>query len=697
MDIIYILYTQITDLISLYEIIKKANHKLFLTYNVQMTNSLTISGIALELYLKDYYNKNIPLITNKTVYNDIKLGYYGGITEVYKPYGENLYYYDVNSLYPYVALNDMVGSKCQRLEYFSKENIDLSNLFGFFYCTVKAPLDNYLGLLPVREKSRGLISPVGNWQGWYFSEEIKFAIENGYEINIVKGYNFDRVKGVFDNYVRDIYKQKSNAKTSTDKTLAKSLLNNLLGRFGLDINKPTTEIVDYDKYQEISTTRTIKSEKYITSDTLLISYINEINKEVCENFNIDVVKAVDKYQSNSGKDTVYDNVSIAISAAITAYARIHITKIKLDIIKLGGSLYYSDTDSIVTDINLPKHMVDSKAIGLLKLEYNIDKAYFISNKTYCLRLKDGSTVIKAKGVDSSKLTYENFIQMYNNNNVVASKLSSEKSYEFGYVTLVNKQVILNPNCYQKRIKVFNKGLWQDTKPIILGDSNKHTYINKKDEILTNTNLDNRKISFNKWEYFIAIMFITFSGVFMFTAITMWDVLFLGGCYPEPVSPPLKLNEEITVDIDGQHSFKSKLLDINQTNKNTLKSREAIPNIDLFSLKEKIEHLFTLKKSQQITPDNTNYLQPFGENPVSNSSSMETIKASKYNNVNSSVNFDSPESSVSEQTSSQDDLESNLSMTSTYTDMTGLSDEDRNSFNYLNLEQRKLRKHEKLVT
>jgi hypothetical protein len=52
------------------------------------------------------------------MYKDIKSAYYGGITEVYKPYGENLYNYDVNSLYPYVALNPMAGLKCYREEYF---------------------------------------------------------------------------------------------------------------------------------------------------------------------------------------------------------------------------------------------------------------------------------------------------------------------------------------------------------------------------------------------------------------------------------------------------------------------------------------------------------------------------------------------------------------------------------------------------
>ena len=68
-----------------------------------MTKSLSISGVALNVFLSRYYSKNIPLITQKSMYSDIKQAYYGGITEVYKPYGKDLYYYDINSLYPFAA------------------------------------------------------------------------------------------------------------------------------------------------------------------------------------------------------------------------------------------------------------------------------------------------------------------------------------------------------------------------------------------------------------------------------------------------------------------------------------------------------------------------------------------------------------------------------------------------------------------
>ena len=96
-----------------------------------MTKSVTISGLALRLFLKDFYKENIPDISKSSIYKDIRQAYYGGITEVYRPYGRHLYYYYVNSLYPYVSLQDMPGLECNKVTYLEgTEDIDV--LFGFF-------------------------------------------------------------------------------------------------------------------------------------------------------------------------------------------------------------------------------------------------------------------------------------------------------------------------------------------------------------------------------------------------------------------------------------------------------------------------------------------------------------------------------------------------------------------------------------
>ena len=143
------------DLNSLYEVIIKANKQVFIDYEVNMMDSLTISGLALKIFRKNYYQSNIPLINKTSMYRDIKQGYYGAITKVYKPYGEKLYYYDVNSLYPYVALQDLPGIVCSK-ETFMDASQDASSshllrkgwdksikgLFGFYYCSIESPKDS---------------------------------------------------------------------------------------------------------------------------------------------------------------------------------------------------------------------------------------------------------------------------------------------------------------------------------------------------------------------------------------------------------------------------------------------------------------------------------------------------------------------------------------------------------------------------
>ena len=179
------------DLYSLYEVLSKANKQVFLDYNINITEHITMPDLAVRIFLKDFYDKKIPNINKTSVYKDIKQAYYGGITEVYRPYGRNLFYYDVNSLYPFVALQDMPGLTCSKLVFYTN-NQDIDDLFGSFYCSIDAPLDGYLGLLPIKDK--GLRFPLGMWEGWYFSEQLKFAKKYGYKIKVFRGYSFTKEK-----------------------------------------------------------------------------------------------------------------------------------------------------------------------------------------------------------------------------------------------------------------------------------------------------------------------------------------------------------------------------------------------------------------------------------------------------------------------------------------------------------------------
>lgn len=82
----------------------------------------------------------------------------------------------------------------------------------------------------------------------------------------------------------------------------------------------------------------------------------------------------------------YKSVSISTAAATVSYARVQMAKMLLYVLNNGGKLYYTDTDSIVTDIELPNDIIHPKEIGKLEIRtccYCIPKGsgYFIADKT----------------------------------------------------------------------------------------------------------------------------------------------------------------------------------------------------------------------------------------------------------------------------------------------------------------------------
>ena len=92
----------IQDCKVLYQIIEKFSKNIFLISNVNVTEYPTLSSLAFAIFRTKFMNKeNIPVLTGE-IYNFISKGYTGGAVDVYKPYGENIYRYDVNSLYPYI-------------------------------------------------------------------------------------------------------------------------------------------------------------------------------------------------------------------------------------------------------------------------------------------------------------------------------------------------------------------------------------------------------------------------------------------------------------------------------------------------------------------------------------------------------------------------------------------------------------------
>lgn len=258
----------------------------------------------------------------------------------------------------------------------------------------------------------------------------------GYKFEIIKAIEFEK-KNIFSDYVNYFYDIKKYSQDYTEKFIAKLLMNSLYGRFGLNITDKTyLKIVDNNEYN------------IITENNLL-----DINHSSCMNENMLI-----NYTSHE-KYNLELNANVAISSAITSYARIEMTKYMN---KNDYNLYYMDTDSIIIDKELPENLV-GKEIGQMKLENIVKEGYFIGPKIYYEDLGN-KFISKCKGI-GNLLTKDDFIKLYNGQSVEKNKNIFIKDYKNQSVKIENRKIHIKSEI--KRIKIFdNNGKWIDTKPII---------------------------------------------------------------------------------------------------------------------------------------------------------------------------------------------------------------------------------------
>jgi len=354
---------------------------------------LTIASSSLDTWRRSFMIGNI--IKEQYTLKDDKIkefihkGYYGGRTEVFKKgIMKDMYYYDINSLYPAMMLKQLPNPN----SVFKPDNLSEGNIIkymGVSEVLVESPDNIDYPILPYRSKeTKKLIFPKGTFRGVYNHNELNYALTNGYKIlKIYYQVCYKHTFKPFSTYVTTLYDKRLEYKKnkSSMELVVKLLMNSLYGKFAQS-KRLNTKITDINNLTGQDKVNALLFDKGDIKDNFLIE----------------------------SSEQEFDGIFTfpILSSYITSYARITLHNY-LSTYKA----VYCDTDSIVTKQMLP----ESLELGKMKLESKLNKCEFIKPKMYYMQFENGEEVIKMKGVNRPNL--ENWESVKNSNSVIKYKMT----------------------------------------------------------------------------------------------------------------------------------------------------------------------------------------------------------------------------------------------------------------------------------
>lgn len=365
------------DCVALYQVVEKFHDYV---ENVLCGEvGITAPSTAVKLFRRQYLKGSIPRA--QETHEFIREGYFGGRVEVFQREGRGLRYYDINSSYPAAMLQPMPVGEATTIEgeppkWLKEEQI------GFIRANIIIPEDIAIPPLPIKcnteeehaKHANGkLIFPVGRISGVWEWDELRNAVEAGCTIEEWKESVWFPKVTLFRDFVLDLYRYRDRSNPGYDPGLAdvvKILLNASYGKFAMKTLRKQIHRWDDPDLPDDATPAGHDPEAPI-------------------------------WYSEKVVDAPY--IMPQISARVTALARLRLWRYMAEAVKKGGTLYYCDTDSIITDVELES----STELGALKDEFPEHSGAlhgrFVGPKVYML--KDGPFErCKAKGIE--KPTFE---------------------------------------------------------------------------------------------------------------------------------------------------------------------------------------------------------------------------------------------------------------------------------------------------
>ena len=270
----------------------------FFTKEIGIPLKLTIASAARYLYSLNFF-EDYWIRTEKQYWKSDyeRKAYRGGRTECFIRGKEDVYSYDVNSMYLSVMRDELMPDP-NSAQYSTKPK-ELPKGLYIAEVTVKVP-EQYIGCLPILdEKTKKLIFPTGTFRGHFVSPELNYAIEEcGVKVIKIHSCMAYKAKPYFKEFAEFIWRKRKEYKDKGNKgmdILIKYLGNTLYGGFGQknkdtffgkledftlmdgDFLNPKTTIIKGVKYVTVSTSREIdSSHTFPCLPAFIISYARKL-------------------------------------------------------------------------------------------------------------------------------------------------------------------------------------------------------------------------------------------------------------------------------------------------------------------------------------------------------------------------------------------------------------------------------------
>jgi len=338
---------------------------------LNVTPSMTLALTAVKAFDKNYF-KVKDISPNEHVEPFIRAATFGGRNEVFRRWGYGVYLYDIRSMY--VSCYDVDVPIGKLL--WTKPNIDRPSLA---YAEVKIP-PMHIGPLPYRYSLNGyrprLIFPVGEFEGWWDTRELRFAASLGADIHIKRQLEGDEAP-ILKEFGEKLWELKDTANSDLSRVW-KLIGVRLCGKLGQ--HRARTEISHITDIDDLEGW-------YPIDDT--------------ETYHERVVES-------KGSRSPY--IKPAINMRVRSEARVRHNKMlyKAD---GKGNLFYCDNDSVYTD----KAISVGKGMGELRLIGHASEAWFIRCKFYGYLDDRGELKKKTAGFHEFKLYPSDFRNLASGN------------------------------------------------------------------------------------------------------------------------------------------------------------------------------------------------------------------------------------------------------------------------------------------